>query len=58
MAHERAEAVMRGLVPHWVRNIKAARRPINARSEGIEVKPMFRDLLRTKRCIVPASGFF
>jgi len=60
VVHERAEAVMMqwGLVPHWVRDIKAAQRPINARAEGIEDKPMFRDLLRTKRCIVPTSGFF
>ena len=60
VAHERAESVMMqwGLVPHWARDIKAAQRPINARAEGIEEKPMFRDLLRSKRCIVPASGFF
>jgi putative SOS response-associated peptidase YedK len=60
VVHERAEAVMMqwGLVPHWTRDIKEARRPINARAEGLAEKPMFRDLLRTKRCIVPASGFF
>jgi putative SOS response-associated peptidase YedK len=60
VVHERAEAVMMlwGLVPHWARDIKAALRPINARAEGIGEKPMFRDLLRTKRCLVPASGFF
>jgi putative SOS response-associated peptidase YedK len=60
VVHERAEAVMMqwGLVPHWARDIKAAQRPINARAESIEEKPMFRDLLRTKRCIVPVSGFF
>jgi putative SOS response-associated peptidase YedK len=60
VAHERAEAVMMqwGLVPHWTRDITATHRPINARAEGLAEKPMFRDLLRTKRCIVPASGFF
>jgi putative SOS response-associated peptidase YedK len=58
--HERAEAVMMqwGLVPHWAKDITATYRPINARAEGLAEKPMFRDLLRTKRCIVLASGFF
>ena len=60
MVHERAEAVMMqwGLVPHWAKDITATHRPINARAEGLAEKPMFRDLLRTKRCIVPASSFF
>jgi len=46
------------LVPHSTKNIPPAHRPFNARAEGLAEKPMFRDLLRTKRCIVPASGFF
>jgi putative SOS response-associated peptidase YedK len=60
VVHERAEAVMMqwGLVPHWAKDITATHRPINARAEGLAEKPMFRDLLRTKRCLVPASGFF
>jgi len=58
--HERAEAIMMqwGLVPHWAKDIKATHRPINARAESLTEKPMFRELLRNKRCLVPASGFF
>jgi len=58
--HERVEAVMMqwGLVPHWAKDIKATHRPINARAESLGEKPMFRDLLKSKRCLVPASGFF
>jgi len=58
--HERVEAVMMqwGLVPHWVKDIKATHRPINARAESLVEKPTFRSLLRTRRCLVPASGFF
>ena len=60
ISHVRAEAVMMqwGLVPHWARDITAVHRPINARAEGLMEKPMFRDLIRTRRCLVPASGFF
>ena len=31
---------------------------INARSEGIYQKRMFRDSIENKRCIIPANGFF
>jgi putative SOS response-associated peptidase YedK len=47
-----------GLVPHWVKDIKSAPRPINARAESLREKPSFTDLLANRRCLVPASGFF
>lgn len=58
--HEHVEAVMMqwGLVPHWSKDIKTAHRPINARAESLTEKPLFRELLKSKRCLVPASGFF
>jgi putative SOS response-associated peptidase YedK len=60
LMHERVEAVMMqwGLVPHWAKDLKATTRPINARAESLADKPMFRGLLKSKRCIVPASGFY
>lgn len=48
-----------GLVPHWAG--KSGARPplmINARVEGLVDKPVFRDALARKRCLVPADGFF
>jgi putative SOS response-associated peptidase YedK len=47
-----------GLVPHWAKDMNATHRPINARAESLADKPMFRSLLKNKRCLVPASGFY
>jgi len=52
-------AVMKwGLVPHGVKDIASAPRPINARAETLAERPLFRPLLEDRRCLVPASGFF
>jgi putative SOS response-associated peptidase YedK len=52
-------AVMRwGLIPSWTRDIRAAKPLINARAETLADKPAFRLLLKTHRCLIPASGFF
>ena len=48
-----------GLMPFWAG--RSGSKPplmINARIEGIESRPVFRDALRRKRCLVPADGFF
>lgn len=47
-----------GLVPSWAKDLRAGTKMINARCEGIEAKPAFREAVRERRCIVPASGFF
>ena len=46
-----------GLIPHWARDRKGPLN-INARAETVATRPAFRDSLRRKRCIIPASGFF
>jgi putative SOS response-associated peptidase YedK len=48
-----------GLLPFW--SAKPGSKPplmINARVESIDAKPVFRDALARKRCLVPADGFF
>lgn len=47
-----------GLVPHWAKDAKTMPRPVNARAETLAEKPMFRQLLEEKRCLVPANGFY
>jgi putative SOS response-associated peptidase YedK len=47
-----------GLVPHWTRDLHSVKRPINTRAETLTEKPSFAGLLKNRRCLVPASGFF
>jgi putative SOS response-associated peptidase YedK len=47
-----------GLVPHFTRDIKAARRPINARAETAATSGMFRGALAGRRCLIPADAFY
>ena len=47
-----------GLQPFWAKDAKSVKRSINARAETLAEKPFFRKLLETKRCLVPADGFF
>ena len=52
-------ALMRwGLVPHWAKDFGALPHPINARAESLMEKPMYRSLIKSSRCLVPASGFY
>jgi len=47
-----------GLVPWWAKDRKAAARHINARAETVPVSPAYRDSFATRRCLVPADGFY
>jgi putative SOS response-associated peptidase YedK len=46
------------LVPWWARDASGSAQRINARSETAATKAAFGDALKSKRCIVPADGFY
>ncbi len=47
-----------GLVPSWTNDLKAARKPINARSETAGSSGMFKGALASRRCLVPMDAFY
>lgn len=52
-------ALMRwGLVPYWAKDPKIGYTTINARAEEVATKPLFRDALKSRRCLVPADAFY
>lgn len=58
-ANGRRLAMMRwGLVPSWSKDIGRSAPMINARAETVAEKPSFRAAFKSRRCLVPADGFY
>jgi putative SOS response-associated peptidase YedK len=47
-----------GLIPSWADDPAIGSRMINARSETVAEKPSFRSAFKSRRCLVPADGFY
>jgi putative SOS response-associated peptidase YedK len=48
-----------GLVPSWAEDPDKLRLSLfNARAEGVATKPSFRSAFKSRRCLIPASGFY
>ncbi len=47
-----------GLIPSWAKDMSGGAMMINARSETAATKPAFRDPLTSRRCLIPADGFY
>jgi len=47
-----------GLIPYWAKDASGAASTINARSETASTKPAFRDSMKSRRCLIPADGFY
>ena len=54
----RLDALRWGLVPSFTKDLKACKRPINARSETAAASGMFRGALQARRCLVPCDAFY
>ncbi len=51
-----------GMIGHWYKDLATARasqsHAINARCETVFEKPTFKDSFRTRRCLIPADGYY
>jgi putative SOS response-associated peptidase YedK len=56
--HRELRGVRWGLVPSWAKDVSVGNRMINARVESLTEKPAFRTAARTRRCLVPADGWY
>ena len=56
---QREPVILRwGLIPHWSRDTSIGNRMINARAETVAEKPSFESALKSRRCLIPADGFY
>ena len=58
-AEQRSLDMLRwGLIPYWAKDIKVGFSNINAKAEGIENKPAFRESFERRRCLVSSNNFY
>ncbi len=57
-ADRQVRALRWGLVPSWSKDPGAGARMINARVETVDSKPAFRKAFTSRRCLLPADGYF
>ena len=56
--HRTLDLMRWGLVPYWAKDIKIGFSTINAMAETVASKPVFREALVRRRCIVPVDSFY
>ncbi|MCB0495586.1 MAG: SOS response-associated peptidase [Cyclobacteriaceae bacterium] len=47
-----------GFIPNWSKNKALATKLFNARADSLQDKISFREALTTRRCIIPADGYY
>src|SRR5271157_3426680 len=55
---KRLAQVKWGLIPFWAKDTSIGNRLINARGETAAEKPAFRAAFKSRRCLVPADGYY
>ena len=59
IAGERSLDLLRwGLVPYWAKDLNVGFANINAKAEGIDTRPAFRDAFQRRRCLMPVDSFY
>lgn len=56
--HNKLGVLRWGLVPSWAKDDKIGSKMINARAESLLEKASFKNLVGSRRCIIPADGFY
>ena len=54
----RLRAMRWGFIPNWYKAANDGPLIINARADTVATKPAFREAVRSRRCIMPVSGFY
>jgi len=54
----RLETLRWGLIPFWAKDAKIGYTTINARCETVATAPAFREAFKSRRCLVPADGWY
>jgi putative SOS response-associated peptidase YedK len=47
-----------GLIPSWAKDANRASNAINARVESISEKPTFKSAFKSRRCLIPVTGYY
>jgi putative SOS response-associated peptidase YedK len=47
-----------GLIPSWSKEKAQSYKMINARAETLTIKTSFKNLLKSRRCLIPADSFY
>ena len=47
-----------GLIPSWAKDASRQANAINARVESIAEKPTFKSAFKSRRCLIPATGYY
>jgi putative SOS response-associated peptidase YedK len=55
---KKLEIMRWGLIPVWAKDNKIGYKLINARAESVFDKPMWKKLVTSQRCLIPANGFY
>jgi len=55
---EKVQMLRWGLIPHWAKDKNIGYKMINARAETLLERNAYKGPIKTKRCLIPADGFY